>query len=208
MHRHRAAVAPSTPIAHSTPPKIFANRRQTPASPIRHPAPIAPDAHRHPANLDAPIRSPPHPTAHPLEPMHAKPTCHPSNTRPTPASPYPRPHHSPRHSRPRQSAASTSARTQEIAISPPPASRSNPPPSPLQIHANHPPTPLPHADTSTRWLPHRESRQSVSCAGSCPIWSHLVATIGATTRVSNASHMKKPHSHCLCTKPARLWLAQ
>ena len=172
MHRHRASHRRQSPIGHSIPPKIFANRPQTPASPIRHPAPIAPDAHPHPPNLDAPIRSPPHPTAHPPAPRRAMPTCHPSNTRPTRASPDQRPHHLPRHSRPRQSAPSTSARTQEIATSPPHAMRLNPPTSPLQIHASHPPTPLPHADTSTRWLPHRGSRQSVWCVGSCCMNHH------------------------------------
>lgn len=172
MHRHRASHRRQSPIAHSIPPKIFANRRQTPLSPIRHPAPIAPVAHPHPPNLDAPIRSPPHPTANLRAPRHAKPIYHPSNTRPTRASPDQRPHHLPRHSRPRQSAPSTSARTQEIATSPPHAMRLNPPTSPLQIHASHPPTPLPHADTSTRWLPHRGSRQSVWCVGSCCMNHH------------------------------------
>lgn len=190
MHRHHASHRRQSPIAHSIPPKIFANRPQKPAPPTQHPAPIAPGVRHDLPNPDVPTQSPPHPTAHPPAPKHAKPTCHPSNTRPTRASPAPRPHHSPRHSRPRQSAPATSARTQEIATSRPHAMRSNPPTLPPQIHANHPPTPLPHADTSTRWLPHRESRQSVCCAGSCRVKSHHDATIGAGTRVSNASHMK------------------
>ena len=187
MLPHHAALRPPTPIAHSIHPKIFANHPRMPSPPIRHPAPNAPDAHRHPPSPDAPIRSPPHPTAHPPAPTHATPTCRPSNKRPTPALPDPPPHHSPRHSRPRQNDSATSARTQETATSPPPAMRSNSPTSPPQIHANHPPIPLLRAGTSTRRLPHRESRRFVECAGSSRVKSHHNATIGPCTLVSNAS---------------------